>query len=116
MCEFFEVSGNGPAFLGMPDIDILNIIHINCNTVDTQETDRANNCNTNTAIHQGFWHKQHYTNMMQEPDRAENTDGISKSDSTDKAVVIDKEPNTINYFLPSLDQDNDKRVNAEITQ
>ena len=31
-------------------------------------------------------------------------------------MVIDKEPNTINYFLPGPAQDNDKRVSAEITQ
>ena len=34
----------------------------------------------------------------------------------DKPTVIGKEPNTLNYFLPGLDQDNDKRVSAEITQ
>ena len=31
-------------------------------------------------------------------------------------MVIDKEPNTINYFLPGPNQDNDKRPSAEITQ
>ena len=31
-------------------------------------------------------------------------------------MVIDKEPNTINYFLPGPNQDNDKRVSAEITE
>ena len=31
-------------------------------------------------------------------------------------MVIDKEPNTINYFIPDPDQDNDKRASAEITQ
>ena len=31
-------------------------------------------------------------------------------------TVIDKEPNTINYFFPDPNQDNDKRVSAKITQ
>ena len=31
-------------------------------------------------------------------------------------MAINKEPNTINYFLPGPSQDNDKRVNAAITQ
>ena len=31
-------------------------------------------------------------------------------------MVTDKEPNTINYFLPGPNQDNDKRLSAEITQ
>ena len=50
---------------------LMSIIHINCNTIDTQETDRANNCSTNTAIYQGSRQEQHYTDMMQEADRAE---------------------------------------------
>ena len=41
LCKFFVVPGNGQALLGMPDIDTLNIITINFNTIDTQETDRA---------------------------------------------------------------------------
>ena len=77
MCKFFVVPGNWKV---LPDIDMLSIIHINCNAIDTQETDGANNCSMNTAIHQGSQHEQHYTNMMQETDRAEkcyaNTDSI----------------------------------------
>ena len=49
--------------------------------------------------------------MMQEAERAKkcyaNTDNISKFDNKDKPMVIDKEPDTINYFLPGLNQDND---------
>ena len=39
-----------------------------------------------------------------------------KFDNKEKPMVTDKEPNTINYFLPGPHQDNDKRVSAEITQ
>ena len=36
-----------------------------------------------------------------------------KFDNEDKPMVTDKEPNTINYFHPGPNQDNDKRVSAE---
>ena len=39
-----------------------------------------------------------------------------KNSNKDKPVVIDKDPNTIYYFLPGPNQDNDKRASAEITQ
>ena len=32
-CEFLEVVGNGAALLVMPDIELLNILDITCNTV-----------------------------------------------------------------------------------
>ena len=41
---------------------------------------------------------------------------FSKSDNKDKLMVLDKEPNAINYFLPGPSQDNDKKVSAEIIQ
>ena len=31
-------------------------------------------------------------------------------------MVIDKEPNTVNYFISGPNQDNAKRVSAEITE
>ena len=42
-CNLFVVPGNGQALLGMPDIEILNILNINCNTIGTMETGRAAN-------------------------------------------------------------------------
>ena len=120
MCKFFVIPGNGQTLLGMPDINTLSIIHINCNTIDTQETDRANKCSTNTAMDQGPRHEHQYPNMMQEADRAEkcytNTDRISKFHNKDAPMVIDNELYTINYFLPGPNEDNNKRASAEITQ
>ena len=58
--------------------------------------------------------------MMQEVDRGKkcyaNSDSISKFDNKDAPMVIYKEPNIINYFLPGPNQGNDKRVSAESTQ
>ena len=120
MCIFLVVPGNRHSFLGMPDINTLKTVHIYCNIICTSETDRTKKCSTNTAICQGSRHKQNYMNMMQEADRAKkcygNTDNISKLDNKDKPMVINKEPNTIIYFLPGPNQINDKRVGAEITQ
>ena len=53
ICNFFVVSGNRKALLGMPDIKTLDILTINCNTIDTQESDWADKCNINIANCQG---------------------------------------------------------------
>ena len=78
----------------MPDIDMLNFININCNTIDTYRTDSANNCSTNIAICQSSKHVQHCTNMMQEADWPKksyaHTDSISEFENKDKPMVIDK--------------------------
>ena len=64
ICKYFEVPGNRQTFLGMPHIKTVDILAKNCNTTDTQETDRADKCSTNTAKCQGSRCEQHYTNMM----------------------------------------------------
>ena len=104
MCKFFVVPGYGQALLGMPDTDMVNIRNMNHNTIDTHKTDRANNYSINTDNSQGSRHEQHYTNMMQEADRAKrcyaNLYSISKFNCKDKPMDIDREPYEINYFLP----------------
>ena len=103
LCKFFVVPGYGQALLDMHDIDTLNIININCNTIATHRADSTDNCSTNTAIYQSSKHVQHYTNMIQYADRAKksyvNTDSISKFESKDKPMVTDNEAATINYFF-----------------
>ena len=46
-CEFFVVLGNGQVLLGMPDTAALNIININIDSLEAEDTQREN-CNTNT--------------------------------------------------------------------
>ena len=57
---------------------------------------------------------------MQDVDKAKksyaNIDAISKFKNKDKPMVIDKEPNTISYFISGPNQDNNRRVSAELTQ
>ena len=55
--------GNGQALLGMPDIDALNIINININTIDMEDGRGTDNYCTNKAIPQS-------TTTMQGTDRA----------------------------------------------
>ena len=38
----------------------------------------------------------------------QNTDIFSKFSNKDKPMVIDEEANTINYFLPGPNQDNER--------
>ena len=73
--------GNGQALLGMPDINVFNIININVNTVHKKYGRITGNCFTKKAIPQSQQYEQQYINMMQETDRAKrcyiNTDIIS---------------------------------------
>ena len=111
---------NGQALLGMPYYDVLDIININFKTIDTEDGRGTDNCCTNKAIPKSTWHKQQYANTMQETDEAKkcytNTDSISKFDNTGKPMVNNKLSNTIDYFPPGPNYNNDKRVSAEITQ
>ena len=45
ICIFFVGPGNGEALLAMPDIELLNILNINCNTVVTEKDKKGTNCN-----------------------------------------------------------------------
>ena len=49
ICNFFVFPRYGQALEGMADKIKINITTMNCNTIDTQETNRADKCNTNTA-------------------------------------------------------------------
>ena len=42
---FFVVPGNGEALLGMLDIELLNILSINCSTIGTDKEEIDTNCN-----------------------------------------------------------------------
>ena len=120
MFNFFVVPGNGQVLWGMPDIKTLDILIMNCNTIDIQKADKANKWSTNTNNWQGSRHRQHFKNMMQEAYRPEkcytNTVSNSKSDNKDKPTIIDNKNSKINYFLLGHNQDNDKRVSTETTQ
>ena len=101
----------------MPDIEKLDII--NCNTIDTQETDRAIKCNTNTANCQGSRCDKHYTNVMQEAGRPQQyytnwTTFQNLTTKISKQLLIMKYQNKL--FLPDPSQDGDKKVSTDITE
>ena len=39
--------GDGEALLGMPDIELLDILNINCNTIGAEKYKKGVNCNAN---------------------------------------------------------------------
>ena len=102
----------------MPNIKILDILIINCNTIGTQEADQSTKCNTNTDNGQGSVVEQLYTDPRQEADRPEKC-YTDKGSSNSKCINIDKpvgNNNKINHFHPGPNQENDKKVSTEITQ
>ena len=40
-CIFFVVQGNGEVSLGMADIELLNMLNINCNTIGIEKEERC---------------------------------------------------------------------------
>ena len=44
-CIFCVVPGNGEVLLGMPDIELLNILNINCNKIGTEKEEKCADCN-----------------------------------------------------------------------
>ena len=48
-CIFFVVPRDGEALLDMPDIELLNILNINCNTIGTEKEEKGTNCNMSKA-------------------------------------------------------------------
>ena len=110
MCKFFVVSGNGQALLGMLDINTLNIIKINCITIHMEitvsitavRTQHLPEFKTCATLH------KYDARCAQGPESCANIDTNSKFKNKDMPMVIDKNPNTIGYFLPGPNQDDDK--------
>ena len=43
-CSFFVVPGNRPELLGMPDCERLQLLSINCNTMNDEQNKKRNRC------------------------------------------------------------------------
>ena len=83
-CRFFSSSQKWTGFLGVPDIDVLNIIKVNIHSVGTENTgDGDNHCANKPVVQR--------EDTRQETDRAEkcytNTDSISRSSNKNKPMV-----------------------------
>ena len=112
-CQFFVVSGNGQALLGMPDTDALNIIKTNIDSVDA-EVMKNKEFHANTKTIQG-------SNTKQEKDGGgrccTNTDSSSKSaNNSTKSMVKTNPDKAKNYFLAGPKCDSDTKKSAETTQ
>ena len=118
ICSFFVDDGNRYTLLGMPDIETLGILSINCSTTYTKDVYEAEKCRANTANRQVSISEQQYMNMKQQAYTPEkyytNTDTKSKFENKDKPMVTDNDK--IYYFLPGPNWDNDKTAGTEIIQ
>ena len=101
MCSFFVVPRSRYPLLGMPHIETLSILAINCHTIEMKEVDDPENRKTNTS-QQSDVTEQYYT----------NTDSISKFKNEDKPMGTDNDNNSMKYFLPGPNSNNSKRVSA----
>ena len=94
----------------MLDIESLEFLTVNCNTMDIQTQ--------NEQMYGKTEDEQQHTNNTQEAGKPEvsnvNTTGIPKSNSKDSPTVIDNNNSKINYFIPDLQEEAEKRSIAEI--
>ena len=103
--------GNGQALIGMPVIETLDVLTINCYVIDTQTQ--------NEQRYNKKKDESQCTNKMLEAGKLEkvnvNITGIPNSDSKDNATVIDKSQSIINYLIAGSQQEADKGARVEIT-
>ena len=110
-CDFFVVPGTGQALLGMPDIETLYVLTVNCNTTDTQTQ--------NEQIYSKVEDEWHCTNKMLEtgrPDKCDvnkNTNNIQNSNNKDNPTFIDNNKSKINHFIPGPQQETEKKEQVQ---
>ena len=92
--------------LGIPDIDVLVIIKVNIYSIGTEQTGDSDNCCPNRSTAQTEDMKQE-TNMAQKC--YTKTDNISKSNNKNKPMIDNQSSNTVEYFLPWLSYDSNKK-------
>ena len=112
-CEFFLVPWNGQTRLGMLDTAALNIINVNIDSIEAEDTQKEN-CNTNINDAKTF-------NIKQETHGAKesctNTDEDLKNTNNVNGLDSNTNINTLtNYFLLSPNMKRDKRKSAILLQ
>ena len=110
VCNFFAVPGNRQALLGMPDIKLLHILTIGCNTVGTEREDKDANSSTSRHGTLDAGSEQHCATIA--PERSfkgtnSNTyyytnTGENSNLNDINAVTWMVKNNDIKYFLPSI--------------
>ena len=95
----------------MPDIETVDVLTINCNTIVMQTQ--------NVQIYNKTEDEWQCTNKTQEAGKPEkcsvNKTVILNSSSKDNATAIDNSNSKISFFIPVPQQEADKRTSAEIT-
>ena len=96
---FFVVPGNGQALIGMPDVDSLDIIKINIDSIQVERSEcKANN------MQEMQTNADSCTNMRRSAINKEDTNIQRQQDTS---------INTINYFVSSSNTDADKRKSSD---
>ena len=87
----------------MPDIEILNILTISCNTIGTEEAYKNANCSTNTPVTCGAGSYQPYTNIRPETCKLERSWTNTNSNSNCYTNTgSDSNLKSSNAFMPSV--------------
>ena len=121
---FFVVPGNGPTLLGMPDMELLNILTISCNTIHTEKEDKDANCSTNRPNTYNAGSEQHcaITGMERSCTKTNSKSncyaktGSNSNINNSNAFIPMVNNNDIEYFLPGPSRENNRRASAELTK
>ena len=112
----------------MPDIEILHILSISCNTISTEGAEKDATNSTNRPVTHVAVSKQYYANTRpenSEPERGctnTNNSNCYRNTGTNSNLYSSNtftpmvNNNEIKYFLPGPNQEYDRRVSAEITR
>ena len=103
---------NVQTLLGIPDIETLDLLIINCNAIDTQTQNEHNYTKTK--------YEYQHTNSTQETDKPSkcniNIGVFLNSTNGDTSMVIGNIIIKIKYFCSGPQQEADERASAEIMQ
>ena len=124
-CTFFVVWGDGEALSSMPDIELLNILNINCNTIGAENDAKGMNCNVNKDGTMDAGSKQFSANIGLErsctktnsnADCYTNIATNSNLNNRPCTAILPMVNNEIRYFLHGPSRESDRKASVKITK
>ena len=91
-CKFFVVPGEGPSLLGMPDVETLELLSVNCNTIEPGQMNRQIN--------------EH---------RMQDKSNTNKAFKDDKVYIV-KHNNDMDFFLAVPNKQADMKRSEKLTR
>ena len=108
LCRFSVVPGYCQTLLGMPGIEVLDILTINCHTIDTKPSiEQISRKKTD-----GWYCTNKTCDKLQDIDMQGKY--YKNTDSDANAMVLSKKNSKINYFPPGPDEEVGIRVTTNI--